>query len=188
MAKVNNAGVPSLKATDFGPGPSARMFYNGGSIFSFVIVLAPSRLYTPTVDFLLLMVIAVSVALIIMLVSRYAGRAIARRHNQIEQGKRDMRAKNILTAAQRHCAPDFSLYLRAFETTGRMPYEASGEMFQQPGFDPRDEDDRLKDFETELAEAVEKRIPLIALGRPSEQVGAGRALSTEELSGQCRMR
>jgi hypothetical protein len=42
------------------------------------------------------------------------------------------------------------------------------------GFDPRKAEDKVEDFERLLAEAVEMEIPLVALGCPGEQIGAGR--------------
>jgi hypothetical protein len=38
-------------------------------------------------------------------------------------------------------------------------------------FDPRTEEDRTTDFERILAQAVEKKLPLVAIGRPGEQIG-----------------
>jgi hypothetical protein len=74
--------------------------------------------------------------------------------------------------------PDFSLFLRAFETTGRMPRQE--ELPLAPGFDPRMDEDKTTDFERVLAEAVENGLPLVALGGPGEQIGAGRIMTSEE--------
>ena len=49
-----------------------------------------------------------------------------------------------------------------------------------PGFDPRMDEDMTTDFERVLAEAAEKGLPLVALGRPGEQIGAGRIMTSEE--------
>jgi len=49
-----------------------------------------------------------------------------------------------------------------------------------PGFDPRMDEDRTTDFERVVAEAVENGLPLVAFGRPGEQIGAGRIMTSEE--------
>src|SRR4030042_7209869 len=113
------------------------------------------------------------------MLSFIAGGKLSQHHKKTEQKKRDIRAEKILTAVKENNIPDYSLYLRAFETTGRMSKESVDPMIQN-GFDPRDDTDQQTYFETELAKAVENYIPLTALGRPGEQMGAGRILSTEE--------
>ena len=42
------------------------------------------------------------------------------------------------------------------------------------------DEDRTTDFERVVAEAVENGLPLVAFGRPGEQIGAGRIMTAEE--------
>ena len=42
------------------------------------------------------------------------------------------------------------------------------------------DEDRTTDFERVVAEAVENGLPLVAFGRPGEQIGAGRIMTSEE--------
>jgi hypothetical protein len=94
-----------------------------------------------------------------------AGRKLSTWFKRRQQRRRDRRANALVEAARVGNAPDFSFYLRAFETTGRM--HETKDVGALAEFE-------ATDFETELAEAVEKDIPLVALGQPGEQVGAGR--------------
>lgn len=104
-----------------------------------------------------------------------AGKYLSQRYRRKEQQKRDQRALEILRACQT-LAPDFSLYLRSFETTGRTPLDVESELV---GFDSL-QLDPVADFENSLATAVERGAPLIALGRPGEQIGAGRILTADD--------
>jgi hypothetical protein len=166
--------------TDFGPGKAATRLYTVGSVIGFSVTVTAVRQGHLLTDLPLPpVVLAAAIVIVSTLACGYAGSALSRRHKQREQQKRDSRAADILSASQQQIAPDFSLFLRAFETTGRMPFEAST-TWVQPGFDPRHTEDRVIDIEAQLAHAVEQFIPLVALGRPAEQFGAGRALTTEE--------
>ena len=62
----------------------------------------------------------------------------------------------------------FSLYLRGFATTGKMPTVIEMHPMSQSG------GEGLLDFEAVLAKTLEPIAPLVALGRPGEQIGAGR--------------
>ncbi len=168
------------EVTDFSEGRSAKVLYSLGSVLSFSIVytnarhpLPPSDLPVPAI------VLVVLVSTVILTLSWWIGSRLSREYKDDQQARRDRRAAMVLASVRHQITTDFSLYLRGFETTGRMPHEASGQMLS-PGFDPRDPSDAVMDMETGLAEAVEKNFPLVALGRPGEHVGAGRALSTEE--------
>ncbi len=96
-------------------------------------------------------------------------KAAQRRH----QGRRDQRANEMLAFVGTQQDLDFSLYLRAFSTEGKMPVFVSSSFFE----DMRGE--RTLDLEALLGEAVEPFAPLVALGKPGEQFGAGRIHSDE---------
>jgi hypothetical protein len=134
--------------------------------------MSPSRL--PHFDWLTGFLIVLAGGLFGLLLGLCA-RPLSRRYKRHEQRKRDDRAAELLTACREGHPRDFSLYLRSFETIGRMPFE----QMLPVGVSNNMGDDAIADFETSLAEAVENGAPLVALGRPGEQVGAGRILTTE---------
>jgi len=71
---------------------------------------------------------------------------------------------NMLNAEdvpEKELPTDFGLYLRAFMTTDKLPIK---------GFD----------FETMLAYSIAPTLPLVALGKPGEHLGAGRIRTTDE--------
>jgi hypothetical protein len=169
--------------SDFGYGVAAKVLYWIGGFVPFVLIMAATR----TEIGLLELPIWYHLATIAFpALCAPSAKLLSRSHRQTEQSKRDRRAAQILKilrASRGAAAGDFSLFLRAFETTGRMPFESSfweSGMFVGSGMDVRSEDDKMGDFEAGLAEAVEKETPLVALGRPGEQLGAGRALTTDE--------
>ena len=157
--------------TDFGPGTIARSFYLLSSALCFGLLMMITRPPRDLEITTTMHVFTLVFMFLILTASGFAGRALSRRHRQDAQHKRDMRAQKLLEAAQIKKVPDFSLFLRAFETTGRMPRQE--ELPLSPGFDPRMDEDRTADFERVLAEAVENGLPLVALGAPGEQIGAG---------------
>ena len=170
--------LPWPKATDFGPGRIAKALYILSSAITFSILYVSSKRELPPTDLPIpTIVLVVTFAFAVMAIGGILGGVLSRFHKKKEQRKRDARAEEFLGLAKTNRAPGFSLYLRAFETTGRMPREAAGQMM--PGLDPRIDSDRNTDFEAELAEAVEKDTPMVALGKPGEQIGAGRAASSE---------
>jgi hypothetical protein len=80
---------------------------------------------------------------------------------------------------------EYCLYLRPFTTTGQLPIcvLASTLYLKNPvveGPTQVEKDNKFVDLETLIAMAVSSHAPLVALGRPGEQVGAGRLLTTEE--------
>lgn len=89
------------------------------------------------------------------------------------QSERDEEASELLRAIEQDGAcPNFSLYLRSFIVTGKMPtlYQEHGSTWYH---------DDQSDLETLLAEAVEPIAPLVALGKPGEHFGAGRIQTTD---------
>lgn len=78
----------------------------------------------------------------------------------------------------------FCLYLRPFRSTGSISVsvlDSTGYMKTPRGKPlPPTHDQRFHDLETLLAMALDGYTPLVALGRPGEQVGAGRILTTDE--------
>ena len=71
--------------------------------------------------------------------------------------------------------PEFIVYLRAFETTGRLnvPLYSRLPSFIFAGF-------TASDLESHLAAALRRHTPLIALGRPGEAYGAARVPTSDE--------
>ncbi len=167
-----------IERTEFGPGYWARVLYflTGSLATGLAVMLAKfpweaiGELYEE----------AITIAAVLVFSSVCAGaaaRTLSRRHKKREQAKRDARAAGIMKGLREETVPDFALYLRAFETTAKMPYEA--ENFG-PALDGRVGEDAELDFETAIAEAVESAAPLVALGQPGEHIGAGRILTTDD--------
>ena len=78
---------------------------------------------------------------------------------------------------------DFFLYLRPFNSTGRLPItlRTTRRYVHYPGSSPKLQCDRDEiDLETELTRALEPCGPLVALGRPGEDIGAGRIRTDDE--------
>lgn len=106
--------------------------------------------------------------------------------NAIYQKLRDRRAKNLARAvisSDGNGAPRFSLYLRPFYITSKLPavigssllsFELEGEALPV-------------DLETVLETAIEPFAPLVGLGRPQEAAGAGR-IETENTDWQNAIR
>jgi len=96
------------------------------------------------------------------------------------QSRNDRTAQEIMTALRANsdaAVPEFYLYLRAFETTGRLQVplylrlrKFSIGLFQLV----------TSDLESYVGSAVGSAVPLIAMGRPGESVGAGRVVASEE--------
>lgn len=121
------------------------------------------------------------------------GQNWAREKDQlIAQRARDHRAVWIYNRLSAHqydeLARPYSLYLRPFSSTGHVRIAIASRVYKRgvlagPGrtYDPELGSTELykryvtfADFETELARVVEPLAPLIGLGRPGEQIGAGR--------------
>lgn len=164
--------------TDFGAGAVAKPIYTLGSALAFAVVYVVSQNPPPMDLPVPPMIGAWGVALMIMLATGASGRFFERRHRRSHQLKRDRRAQLLFEQACAGRAGDYSLYLRAFTTTGQMPAEDTSTLLQ-PGFDPRDVQSQVVDLETVFAEVLESSAPLVALGRPGEQFGVGR-LKTED--------
>jgi hypothetical protein len=60
-----------------------------------------------------------------------------------------------------------------------MPAEDTSTLVQ-PGFDPRDAESAAVDLEAVFAQVLESEAPVVALGRPGEQVGAGRVETQDD--------
>jgi hypothetical protein len=164
--------------TDFGAGAVAKTIYTIGSALAFGLVYEVSRNPPPMDLPVSPMIVAWGVAVILTLATGASGKFFERRHRRSNQLKRDRRAQLIFEQACQGRVVDYSLYLRAFVTTGRTPAEDTSTLVQ-PGFDPRDMESKVVDLETVFAEVLESSSPLVALGRPGEQFGAGR-LKTDD--------
>jgi hypothetical protein len=107
-----------------------------------------------------------------------------REHRQVQR-KRDERAKTLGKAISSNTTPhDYCLYLRPFTVTGKVPIcvlDSTREGTSPRGKPlPPTRDRRFLDLETLLAMAMDSYAPLICLGLPGEQVGAGRIQTTDE--------
>ena len=168
-----------FEKTDFGSGRIAEAIYMIGSAFAFAIVYVMSR-NPPPMDWAIPPIVAGGfVALFLVVSTGTAGRLLERRHKRSNQEKRDRRAQLILEQAKQGRSSDYALYLRSFSTTGQMPAEDTS-VNVQPGFDPRPLDSQLVDLETVFAEVLECDAPVIALGEPGEQIGAGRVKTDDD--------
>ena len=105
------------------------------------------------------------------------GVVLRKRVMTLRQAENDRTAQSTMAALRADPAatvPPFVLYLRAFETTGRMHVplylrlrKLSMGIYQL----------ETNDVESYISHAVRKVAPLIALGRPGEAVGAGRIVT-----------
>jgi hypothetical protein len=118
-------------------------------------------------------------ACVVIVITGAVGKLFERRHKRSNQQKRDQRAQIILEQARQGRTIDYSLYLRSFGTTGQMPAEDRS-VNVQPGFDPRSPDSQVVDLETVFAEVLEFDAPVVALGKPEEQIGAGRVKTDDD--------
>ena len=165
--------------TNYGPGPFATPIYTIGSAFAFAVVYTISR-NPPPLDWSVPPIIGAGIlALFLLLASGAIGKLLERRHKRSNQLKRDRRARLILEQARQGRAGDYSLYLRGFRSTGQMPAEDTSSLVQ-PGFDPRDAESAAVDLEAVFAQVLESEAPVVALGRPGEQVGAGRVETQDD--------
>jgi hypothetical protein len=114
-----------------------------------------------------------------MLVTGTIGKFFEGRHRKLNQDKRDQRAQLLLDQACQGQVGDYSLYLRSFRTTGQMPGEDTSSLLQV-GFDPRIGSSQVADLETVFAQVLESEAPIVALGTPGEQFGAGRVKTNDD--------
>jgi hypothetical protein len=167
------------RLTHFGTGAIAASIYLLCSAIAFAVFhvtvmneLLPADLPIPA------FILGLALVVVMMAIGFTLGGFFSRRHKKGQQQVRDKRVSEILALVRAENSPSFSLYLRAFETTGRMRCKADSSM-KAPVFDSRNFDDRLSDFETVLAESVETGMPMVALGEPGEHTGAGRVASSQ---------
>jgi hypothetical protein len=167
-----------IKRTDFGPGRLSNAAYTvaGAAVVGPAAALTRTPIETIFEESLFHAVV-VGRALAFSVGCGVVGSRISSWHKRKEQAKRDIRATHLMEACRSGSGDvgDFSLYLRAFETTGQMPFQR----LEAVGYDGRSGHDVHVDFETSLAEALEKDAPVVALGRPGEHFGAGRILTDD---------
>lgn len=178
VPRLRTRVFPSLKSgTDFSSGMLVSVIYNFTGLT--LIVLASIVRFRIEFDGRVGWVLPV-VALGIGIMSRMAAQRLGTSYRRGQQALRDRRAVQTLNAVRNGEAPAFSLYLRSFEITARMPMIE--DQFAGPllAGDVRADVDTWSDVETQLAAGVEDEIPLIALGEPGEHPGAGRVRSTDE--------
>ncbi len=101
------------------------------------------------------------------------GKVLSHYEQRYGQRFRDQAAESIIRTVSAGEHARFSLYLRPFSTTGKLPQIRSEDAERGRG-------GATIDFETLLAAAVQGTTPLVALGRSGEQVGAGRIQSGDD--------
>lgn len=104
----------------------------------------------------------------------------SRRWNQRRRDRRaDRLLKQIVDAGKSGKHPDYVLFLRPFSTTGRLTV-ANPSRRWLPLLPRYFSHQNTLEFETLLSEAIAPGMPLIALGRPGEHIGAGRVAISDE--------
>jgi len=118
-----------------------------------------------------------TIALLLLLFSQW----LRGRRLQLRQKDYDSTGQKILTTLRSDPAarvPDFYLYLRAFETTGKLHVPLYLRVRRKCVWVGQRQ--VTDDLESYVTLAVGGRAPLIALGKPGEAIGAGRILTEEE--------
>jgi len=158
--------------TNFGIGFVSKVLYFCSTILSFSIIQAIVR--SDSWDFLAPSgVLATIGAALILGVGTALGNKSGRAHQAFHQTLRDRQAARINELTLAGKSPPFALYLRAFETTGKMQQEVGHyTMFGGPRLS--------RDLETALAEAMANSYPMVALGEPGEHFGAGRINTSDK--------
>jgi len=104
----------------------------------------------------------------------------SRRWNQRRRDRRAVHVlKQIVDAAKPGGHPNYVLFLRPFSTTGRLTI-ANPSRRWLPLLPRYFSHQNTLEFETLLSEALAPGLPLIALGRPGEHIGAGRIAISDE--------
>lgn len=160
---------------------AARLFY-----FASAAVIAIGYFFRDEIggydrDFWYLVKVAVLAAAV-----SAVGSGVAWIEKRVIQRKRDIQAARVLKEAK--SAPSatkdaFGLYLRPFFTTGKLGVEEVLRRPMMPIFPSYHEAlaaEKAPDLEASLTKALEPTASLIAVGRPGEQIGAGRVASDEE--------
>lgn len=156
-----------IKATKFTPGLVTKSTNYATGAVSFV---AAATVVTTGISVL---GPAIAVSLGAGTISFCANR-VAQARLKKHQVIRDERADEIFNSLSKSKMPTFySLYLRAFSTTGKMPKQVVHNNFEQKWGEIH------SDFESIIALSVENFCPLIALGHKGENIGAGRVECNE---------
>lgn len=128
---------------------------------------------------------ALGVLFVTPLASKKLWTYLRKREHIRVQRKRDERAQALGGAISSGAPPHkYCLYLRPFTVTGKVPICVLDSTMQAKTPKgkplPPTQDQRFLDFETLLAMALDSYAPLIGLGHPGEQVGAGRIQTADE--------
>ena len=161
----------NTEPTRFGPGCFAKVVFYVCGFMSFAVFMQAAQ----KGDFLHNWPTYVIFAGLLAAVSIVAG-IISAGQQKRQQRERDARASQIIEDLQREDKRSYSLYLRGFFTTGRMPIftDMADRALSAAG------SEGILDIEAIVGDAVESESPLVALGKPGEQIGAGRIQSQVE--------
>lgn len=153
-------------------GPSVGAYFAGGTVI-FGLALISGYLFSSDA-------IGITVAIVGFAGLRDMLRGIYRWRFERRQSERDNFAASLIDNKRK----DFFLYLRPFNSTGRLPItlQTTTRYDNTPGYSPKVHyEDNHIDLETELARALEPWGQLVGLGSPGTAKGAGRiAVSDEE--------
>lgn len=152
------------KKTKFGPGLISRFLYFLSGWFFFIIFLRAFR-DKNFLEFWYLYLFLAFLTVIVGIIGYMISIVMQKKHQRL----RNCRASKIMISLKKMPKPVYSLYLRAFSTTGMMQQSIASHQFEEWG----GQTDMFLDFEAVLAKAVEIFAPLVKLGTSDKNVGAG---------------
>lgn len=191
----------------FAPGCQTALFYGLAIIGALFLEFVLFRISQSNSSWLgdVAQILMVVFGLLAYLVIDIGGKSIRKREQEAAQRIRDANARKVYeellgngstdTAVPERLRNTYFLYLRPFVSTGKVKIVLKSGMTKRgvlatttttidyPGYGRTSLYKRYVnwgDLETELAAALESYGPLIALGKPGEQIGSGRIQSTEE--------
>jgi hypothetical protein len=96
---------------------------------------------------------------------------MSKQSTKLRQERRDAYALLVFNAARVGDVPKYAVFLRPFYLTGRIEVEESSAIDESQKW--------TYEFESTIAEGLAQLMPIVALGRPGEAIGAGRILADE---------
>lgn len=179
--------------TSFSPGTRTRLYYLVATpvtiVLCLLIFVGPSILGYQLAGLGSALSVIAMIALVWTMLS--GGRLARAREQRAIQRSRDVAASSVATlnrqparSPERSVMPHYVLYLRPFSSTGRIQILLKRRQHKgrPPGLRAPVRYSytcEWGDLETTIAEAIEPVAQLVALGRPGEQIGAGRVLTAD---------